>query len=83
LVARTATRWPAAPLKVARELPPAELTVTVTEGPPGVIGYVAAPAGTTAVARTAAAATTIDAKRAARGERARRVGAYGVIATSN
>ena len=30
LVARTATRWPAVPLKFARELPPAEVTVTVT-----------------------------------------------------
>src|SRR3954447_11959715 len=82
LVARTATRWPALPLKFARELPPAELTATATEGPPGVIKYVAAPAGTTEAARTAAAATTMDARRAARGERARPVGVYGVIATS-
>jgi hypothetical protein len=71
------------PLKFARELPPAVLTVTTTEGPPGVIEYVAAPAGTTEAARTAAAATAMDTRRAARGERARRVGAYGVIATSN
>ena len=35
LVARTATRWPALPLKLAREVPPAELTATTTEGPPG------------------------------------------------
>ena len=83
LVARTATRWPAVPLKFARELPPAVLTVTTTEAPPGVIEYVAAPAGTTEAARTAAAATAMDTMRAARGERARCVGAYGVIATSN
>ena len=83
LVARTATRWPAVPLKFARELPPGAVTVTVTCGPPGVIEYVAAPAGTTEAARTAAAATTMDAMRAARGERARSVGACGVIATSN
>ena len=52
LVARTATRWPALPLKFARELPPAEVTATGTDGPPGVIEYVAAPAGTTEAART-------------------------------
>jgi hypothetical protein len=82
LVARTDTRWPALPTKVARDVPPDDATVTTTCGPPGVIAYAAAPAGTTDAAMTAAAATTMDAMRAERGERARSVGAYGVIATS-
>jgi len=35
LVARTATRWPALPLKFARELPPAEVTAPARQTPRG------------------------------------------------